>query len=522
MVCHRRPWRSSPQLPLCTGTAITWGVPGQGWAPDELIPPDFLDAFDRHFSNGWFSKYPPAHFYVCSIASAPLLVWRWLDPLAFAASPAPEFMWFTFRAVSVAMGVGAVLMVYLCGSYLYGSRAALVAAAIAALTMPAVFYGKVANVDMPYVFWFAVSLASFIRILVHDSQRDYLIFAVTATLAVCTKDQAYGLFGLPAVALLCVRRKHLLPAIFAAVATFALCHNLIFNTHGFQSHVRYITGGGSTAFRMFEPTFTGQWQLWQAVWIVARVSMGWPAYLLCLAGLALSLWRPAGSHRRLWWALLPTASYYLTFLAVVGFTYDRFLMPMFLGLALAGGFAVARLEEWAPSLRVWQRAGVAGVLAYTIAYVLAIDVALLRDSRYAVEAWMRSNVPPGATVGRIGPVEHVPRIDRFLTVLVIPTADNIRATALDYLVVNADWVERFGYGSYGSAEYAGYRELREGRLGYRKVFEARTPITFAGMSYQRRFDAFGTIGYSTLTRLNPPTIVFKRDPGTPAPSARTP
>ena len=106
------------------GTAITWGIPGQGWAPDELTPPDFLDAVDRHFSSGWFSKYPPAQFYVSTFISAPLLVWRWLDPTAFAASPAPEMMWLMFRAVTVAMGVGAVLMVYVCGSYLYGSWAA--------------------------------------------------------------------------------------------------------------------------------------------------------------------------------------------------------------------------------------------------------------------------------------------------------------------------------------------------------------------------------------------------------------
>ena len=154
---------------------------------------------------------------------------------------------------------------------------------------------------------------------------------------------------------------------------------------------------------------------------------------------------PDVSSRRLWWALLPAASYYLTFLAVVGFTYDRFLMPMFLGLALAGGFAVSRLELLAASARLWVRSGVAAVLAYTLIYGLAVDVALSRDSRYAVEAWMQSNIAPGATVGRIGPVEHVPRIDRFLTVLVIPTADTITATSVDYLIVNADWVERYGH-----------------------------------------------------------------------------
>jgi hypothetical protein len=501
------------------GIAIAWGVPGQGWAPDEIIPPDFLDALDRHFSHGWFSKYPPAQFYVNALVSAPLLIWRWLDPTAFAASPGPEIMWMAFRSVTVAMAVGAVWMVYITASYLYGSWPAFVATAIAALPMPAVFYGKVANVDMPYVFWFAISLASFVRIMVRNNRADYVIFALTSTLAVCTKDQAYGLFALPALALLLVRRTYLPSAIATAVVTFVLCHNLLFNLAGFRSHVRYITGGGSTAFRMFEPTLSGQWQLWQAVLTVTRVSMGWPVLMLCLAGLILSLWRPDASSRRLWWAMLPAASYHLTFHAVVGFTYDRFLLPVFLMLALAGGFAVFRLEQLVPSARSFVRAGTAGVLVYMLAYALAIDVALLRDSRYSVEAWMRATVAPGSTVGRIGPVEHVPRIDRFLTVLVIPTADNITATGLDYLVVNADWVERFGR---GRPEYEGYRALREGRLGYREVFEARTPIRLAGLSYANRFRPYGTIGYSTLQRLNPPTLVFKRDRGTPAPSARTP
>jgi hypothetical protein len=203
----------------------------------------------------------------------------------------------------------------------------------------------------------------------------------------------------------------------------------------------------------------------------------------------------------------------------VGFTYDRFLMPMFLSLALAGGFAVSRLEETAPRARTWSRAVVAALLVYTAVYALAIDAAMLRDSRYSVEAWIRDHVEPGATVGRVGPVEHVPRIDGYVTILVIPTIETIRETSLDYIVVNTDWAERFGR---ASPEWDGYRALREGRIGYRKVFAARNPITFGGMELERRFRPFGTVGYSTLTKLNPPIDVFRRDREKPAPTARTP
>jgi len=298
-----------------------------------------------------------------------------------------------------------------------------------------------------------------------------------------------------------------------------VCHNLMFNMLGFRTHVQYISNSGVTPFQMFDTKLAGQWELWQAVWMLARVSMGWPALLLCGAGIALSVVRHDRSSQRLWWLLLPALSYHVAFMGYVGFAYDRFLMPMFLSLALAGGFAVSRLEEGAQRTRTWTRAGVAALLVYTAVYALAIDAAMLRDSRYAVEAWIRDHVEPGATVGRVGPVEHVPRIDGFFTILVIPTIDTIRETSLDYIVVNTEWAERFGP---GSRESAGYRALREGRIGYRKVFEARNPIRFGGAWLARRFDAFGTVGYSTLTKLNPPIDVFKRDRERLAPTARTP
>src|SRR4029078_8907611 len=96
---------------------------------------------------------------------------------------------------------------------------------------------------------------------------DYVGFAATATLSVCTKDQAYGLFALAPLVIVYEhwranrrdRTPHpivgalvngpMIAATLTAVALFALIHNLLFNSTGFVEHVRFITGPGSVLYR---------------------------------------------------------------------------------------------------------------------------------------------------------------------------------------------------------------------------------------------------------------------------------
>src|SRR6185436_9423160 len=106
----------------------------------------------------------------------------------YNAAPVPELLRLLFRFVSLSMGVGIVLMVFVCASYLYDRWSAVVAATLAALSMPMVYHAKIANLDVPYVFWFTISLASFLRLAIEESPIDYILFAFAATLAVCTKD----------------------------------------------------------------------------------------------------------------------------------------------------------------------------------------------------------------------------------------------------------------------------------------------------------------------------------------------
>src|SRR5258708_28016054 len=54
---------------------LRWGLPSEfGWAPDEVLPADVDAAVAQRFAHGWHSKYPPLHFALLAVASAPVRV----------------------------------------------------------------------------------------------------------------------------------------------------------------------------------------------------------------------------------------------------------------------------------------------------------------------------------------------------------------------------------------------------------------------------------------------------------------
>src|SRR5205814_9080424 len=130
------------------------------------------------------------------------------------------------------------------GRRVFGSRAALFAVAMYALLAPFVYYAKTANVDVPYVMWFAAALFFYVGVLERGTRRDFLLWALAATFAVCTKDQAYGLFAAMPLAVAYDGRgrrvfgRPLLLAAAAAVAVFAGIHDLPVTGAGFVGRRR--------------------------------------------------------------------------------------------------------------------------------------------------------------------------------------------------------------------------------------------------------------------------------------------
>ena len=195
------------------------------------------------------------------------------------------------------------------------------------------YYANLANVDVPYTFWLTFSLWLYIQFVRTHHPRALYGFALTATLAICTKDQAYGFYALPAAHILWLhwrtapdgsgrapwRDPHLRGAFGVSVLTFVLVHNLVFNYEGFVTHLQIILG--HTSYPGYDRSLGGHLLMardavWQLGW-----SMGWPALAVCLSGVAVAFRSPRSQTR---WFLLPVASYYLSFISVIMYHFDRF------------------------------------------------------------------------------------------------------------------------------------------------------------------------------------------------------
>ncbi len=494
---------------------VTWGLPSTaGWAPDEILPSAVLEAKARRFSGGWFDKYPPLHFRLLAAVYSPIQGGHGTR----ADVPIPhgiyDRLFLAGRALSVAMGVGVVLLVYLCGLRLIGDLGALLAAALVAVMAPFVFYAKLANVDVPYLFWWLVSLFFLIRALESHRLRDYLGLGVAAALAVGTKDQAYGLYVLVAPLLAWSRRERSherswLRAIFSlelmlAVAAGALVLQAIYglpgNVEGLRAHLRLITGSASKDFQEFPNTLAGQGGLlWSTVLNTAFV-MGVPAFLAALVGIALATRR---RDRRLLAMLVPAISYYLFFMSVALYCYDRFVLPIAVCLAF---FAGDMLGKMARQGRAGRTATVA-VLMYGLARAISVDIMMANDSRFAAEKWLEKHGGE-ALVAMIGPPEYLPRQDGLNARTVGPSTDRLEKVAPEFVVTNADYAER---ADEGGAEQALYQGLEAGTLGYQRVWSHRFRSSYMMIRSEDLADRPGQPLRSNLDKVNPEIHIYRRE-----------
>ena len=269
---------------------------------------------------------------------SPLLLLERLGRIDLSSDFGYATLFVAGRLVSVAAAVATLVAVYLSGARAFSKRAGLFAAASLAVVAPSVCYSKMANVDVPYLFWFALSLVFYLRLLGAPTRgtpavaqafrpatltrRDLVLFAASATLAICTKDQAYGLYlAAPFVIVYAICRANrdtgaprplaraivdvrLGVAAATAAILFIACHNLTFNFGGFIDHVRYITGSGTTPYRLFEPTFVGRLQLLALTARLDELSWGWPLWLVSPVGFVTAIASPATRRAAVSLALL--------------------------------------------------------------------------------------------------------------------------------------------------------------------------------------------------------------------------
>lgn len=481
-------------------TAISWGLPSRfAWAPDELQPPVILQGIDERFSGDWHQPaYPPFHYYVLAVTYLPVLALDAVDPES--ATGRTVFYYFG-RVISLVMGIGIIVAIYRIGVEVFDRRAALFATLVAAFSAPFVYYAKTANLDVPAAFWVMGSIYFFLRHLENDSRRDLMAFTVTAVLAMCTKDQAYAFYVLPAGLYLVRRyrrgepvfdRPRVTAAITGAVLFLAI-HNVAFNFWGFVHHFEEILWARSH-YSSFEGTLS-QLSLFTQSLHHLRFSLGWPMTVACVLGLALTVRAPR-AHPLAIWILVFALSYYVFFIAPVRSTWLRYILPLALLLSIFGGHALRWLWERGSG---WYRAGVVVALVYSFAYAASIDVLLLNDSRYAVEQWLKEHADADEVVGFVGPEYYLPRLDGIPSRRVRPTASVLHRARPDYLVVNPDYASRFAS---GTREGELFESLASGRSGYGLVLSHQTETRWVLVNFD------GVLG--NLAKVNPRIEVYER------------
>jgi hypothetical protein len=298
-------------------------------------------------------------------------------------------------------------------------------------------------------------------------------------------------------------RREALAAAALGIILFATLHNLAWNFAGFRAHLALITGRASQDFREFSGDPSGHLSL--LVQTVANLgfSLGWPAFAVCLGGLWVALRR-----RETRWPpltlLIPAAGYYLFFLSVVLYSYDRFVLPIAVLLALYGGAVLSR--SWDTRLG-WARVGVVLLLAYGVVRCVSLDLAMTHDARYAAEAWLKEHAPPPALVAPVGPLEYLPRMDGLDARPLGPSVARLQKVQPRFVVVNADYAER---ADPGTAEHELYAGLDRGDLGYRRVFAHRFDAPWLLLRTEDLLDRPGALVRSNIGKVNPEIRVYER------------
>jgi hypothetical protein len=523
-VGERRIW-SRTNLPIAlvllaslvlNSTGLAWGLPNYvDWAPDSVAPYRVLQALFFHFSNGWWDKYPPLHLALIGLLYVPYLVYLKLsggigepsrffpfgltDPLGTVTA-----LILIARVVSALAGTAIVLLVYLVVRHLFGRRAAIFSSLIVALSYPFVYYAHTGNVDVPYLFWSLLAILWFVRVLERGALPDYALFALFVTLAICTKDMAYGLFLLCPVAILWRRftegertagralrvlldRRNLVAVGVAAIA-FALIHNLPLNFRGFVKHLQFIVGPGSENYRAFSPTLAGRVQLLRATLGYLADAFTLPLVVASVAG---SVYCALRFPRRTLPLLLIPLGYYLFFLNALLNSLPRFVLPIGIVLSFFGGKLLANL--WDSRRTVWRRfarAAIAAAFAYAAVFAVQVDYLMVHDSRYAAERWLAEHARPGAIIETWTPptlYNYYPRFPSWVKVrgsrleagtawdTRVPSRERVQMPNLyagegdpDYIVLSEIWYYRFVEDP-ETREAEVLRELFRGDLGFRAV-----------------------------------------------------
>jgi hypothetical protein len=410
---------------------LGWGLPGSdGWDNDGVAPRDFLPGLAETFTPGHYYTYPPLQLALLAVLTLPIsLVALFRAPALTVPAVVGEILKVPYMT---AMSLGIVLAIARLAEEIRAAelglspdrvarlgavyddprvrRAGVCAAIVAGVNASFTYYGKVSNLDVPYVFWSIWALVYLARAI--RGQRSFRVGFVLAALAIATKDQAYALFllAMPPYFVFALARdrrraRDFVIASVVALGALLVIDGAVFNPTGFHARIGFLLGPASQDYAEYTATWSGRARL--LVDAAELFPLQYPFALLVFIAVGLRHLRRSVLGPL---PLLVSLSFLLTFTMATRRTEARFLFPPAMLLAIYGG---AGLEAFVwirrRSLRWAGQAIASVVLALAIFRCISVDVSMLRDPRYDAEAWLAANVRPGDTIEIYGLNVYFPR-----------------------------------------------------------------------------------------------------------------
>ncbi len=423
--------------------AVGWDLPGSyGWENDGIAPRDIFAGIGINLTPGQGHRYPLFHNLVIGVLSLPILLpaalsaesWTLPDLMERVLTvPTMTGVSLVAKLVGLLMACVALLVIARIGRRTVSAEAGRWAAVWAATCLSFAYYGRVSNLDGPYLMWTALAIDRLLSAAETRRRRDYVLFGVLVGAAVATKDQAYAGFVLPGliyVLLLPLRNdrplgpraahyKNTLFATLAGALSLGALGGGLFNPTGFMARLRELTGGASQDWMSYARTPEGLYRNVVDI-ILGQETYYWPwlVVALCWVGVAVVVARPGGDGiRSRTFRLLPFSagvSSLLFFTLVVARCEHRFVLPMGFWLAYYGGVASAailsRIAAQGPARLRGARIALGMLALWAAGHSFEVQLTQRGDARAEVQAYLAA-LPEGALVETYGWLVHLPHFD---------------------------------------------------------------------------------------------------------------
>ena len=423
--------------------AVGWDLPGSyGWENDGIAPRDIFAGIAINLTPGQGHRYPMFHNLLIGVLSIPILLpaalsadsWTLPDLMEqILTVPTMTGVSLVAKPVGLLMACVALVVIARIARRTVSAEAGPWAAIWAATCLSFAYYGRVSNLDGPYLMWTALAIDRLLSAAETRKRRDYILFGVLAGAAVATKDQAYAGLGLPALIYVLLlplrsdqpfgpRAVHYKNTVFATLAgalSLALLGGGLFNPTGFMVRLRELTGGASQDWMTYARTPEGLFRNIADI-VLGQETYYWPWLLvaLCWVGVGMVVSRPGGEGiRSRTFRLLPFSagiSSLLFFTLVVARCEHRFVLPMGFWLAYYGGVAsaasLARVADKGPVVLRGVQATLGVLVLWAAGHSLEVQLTQRGDARNEVHTFLAS-LPEGTLVETYGWLVHLPHFD---------------------------------------------------------------------------------------------------------------